>query len=74
MRRYFADSLERDSKKKMIVLTGPRQVGKTTLAKSLIPGSQRPVYLNFDDPTDQRIIQRRSWPLAASFYEPIILL
>jgi len=33
--------------KKMVLLTGPRQVGKTTLAKEMMAIFQHPQYLNW---------------------------
>ena len=35
-----------------VALLGPRQVGKTTLARSLEPGGQAPLYLDLEDPAD----------------------
>lgn len=45
----------------MVFLTGPRQIGKTYLAKQILndtPGSQ---YLNFDDAEDRSLILDRRW-------------
>lgn len=44
--RYLLSQVERDLRRKMVFVAGPRQVGKTTLALSL-PGSE-PGYLNWD--------------------------
>jgi predicted AAA+ superfamily ATPase len=44
--RYLAPQIKRDLLKKMVFVAGPRQVGKTTLARSL-PGAQAG-YLNWD--------------------------
>jgi len=38
----------------MAFLSGPRQVGKTTLAEALLPGAR---YLNYDRPSDARAIK-----------------
>ena len=46
MKRYLDDRIRQDLTQKMVLLTGPRQVGKTTLSRQLVtelPGSQ---YLN----------------------------
>ncbi len=53
-----------DLKKKMIFLGGPRQVGKTTLAQSLIPDyrDEHPAYLNWDSLDDRKKIKERIWP------------
>ena len=43
-RRYSADSVTSDLADRMVFVGGPRQVGKTTLALSLLPrGSDRPL-------------------------------
>lgn len=51
MERYLVSQIKKDLKKKMVVVGGPRQVGKTTLAKSLLSDQQG--YLNWDI-TDHR--------------------
>jgi len=59
--------LQRDRptwRKKMVFLTGPRQVGKTTLSRQLI-AQQGGQYLNYDVPADRTIILHQRWnPLA----------
>jgi predicted AAA+ superfamily ATPase len=44
--RYLLPSVQSDLEEKMVLLGGPRQVGKTTLARSLPGGEQG--YLNWD--------------------------
>lgn len=65
MRRYLYDAVRDDLRKKMVFLTGPRQVGKTFLSKELQREFKGPVYLNNDDVSDIKIIRKRSWPLNA---------
>lgn len=65
MKRYLHDQILRDLKKKMVIITGPRQVGKTYLAKEVMRDFTNPQYLNYDNDHDQRIIKRRSWRLDA---------
>lgn len=62
--RYLSPVLERDLPRKMVLLAGPRQCGKTTLARSLLDG--RGVYLNWDIVKDRAMIRRMSWPKDAS--------
>jgi uncharacterized protein len=62
--RYLAHVLARDLRKKMVLLAGPRQCGKTTLAKSLLDRTGE--YLNWDIQRDRRIIRELAWPKDAS--------
>jgi uncharacterized protein len=62
--RYLTESLQRDLKSKLVLLAGPRQCGKTTLAKSLL--DTRGQYLNWDIARDRKIIRSIGWPKDAS--------
>jgi hypothetical protein len=46
----------------MVFLSGPRQVGKTTLAKSILEGDKG--YLNWDISEDREAILRQELPAA----------
>jgi predicted AAA+ superfamily ATPase len=50
-KRYLFDSIDEDLTEKMVFLSGPRQVGKTTLALKLagISDPRHPAYLSWDD-------------------------
>lgn len=50
----------------MVFLGGPRQVGKTTFAQTLIRGyrDSHPAYLNWDDPEQRDRIMRKDWPVS----------
>jgi uncharacterized protein len=61
MERYLYKDILRDLKRKMVILTGPRQVGKTWLAKELMKEFRNPQYLNFDNMKDSAIIKDQSW-------------
>lgn len=63
MERYLYHPIKKDLQKKMVILTGPRQVGKTSLAKALMPEFKTPQYLNYDNIEDARIINSQSWPV-----------
>jgi uncharacterized protein len=60
MKRYLDDKVRHDLLKKMVFVTGPRQVGKTTLSQMLLrqSGGQ---YLNYDVVEDRAVIARMSW-------------
>lgn len=61
MKRYFSSTILSNLGKKMVLLTGPRQVGKTTLAKELMAGYRRLQYLNWDVADDRRILIGQGW-------------
>ena len=64
MKRYLDDRVQADLAKKMVFLTGPRQVGKTTFSRQLIT-QQGEQYLKYDVPADRAIILHQRWnPLA----------
>jgi len=58
--RYLRPQIERDLSKKMVFVAGPRQVGKTTLARSLDEGDGG--YLNWDVAEHRERILRRELP------------
>ncbi len=58
--RYLAAQVRRDLSRRMVFVAGPRQVGKTTFARSL-PGA-RAGYLNWDVSSDRERILRRRLP------------
>lgn len=60
MRRYLQGQVEADLREKMVFVGGPRQVGKTTLAKSVL--SDQAGYLNWDIPANRERILRRELP------------
>ena len=50
-RRYLFESIDADLAEKMVFISGPRQVGKTTLALQLIGAHdlRHRAYLSWDD-------------------------
>ena len=61
MQRWQQKYIAQDLKRKMVFVTGPRQVGKTTLAKSLKEKWPDLEYLNYDAEKDKLIIHRQEW-------------
>jgi uncharacterized protein len=61
MKRYLTETITRDLERKMVFLIGPRQVGKTTLARQLLAGFSTVQYLNFDTASDRKTITSQSW-------------
>jgi predicted AAA+ superfamily ATPase len=59
MKRYLEGIIKRDLSKKIVLLSGPRQVGKTTLSKQLFESF---AYLSFDAASDRSTIEKEEWP------------
>jgi uncharacterized protein len=60
--RYLSDQVKRDLARKMVFVGGPRQVGKTTLARQIL--GRAPGYLSWDVPEDRTQILGREIPAA----------
>ena len=58
MKRYLEKYILKDLKKKIVLLTGPRQTGKTTLSKMLISDYD---YFNYDSSEDRLSLLEKSW-------------
>jgi hypothetical protein len=56
---------EHEFARKMVVLTGPRQAGKTTLAQAIMEAHPAAQYLNWDVPVDRRILTEQTWSARA---------
>lgn len=62
-KRYLTKHIIDDLSEKMVFVGGPRQVGKTTLAKELVAQQfGRIGYLNWDSRHDRKKIIRAQWP------------
>lgn len=61
MRRQQEQAILRDLAKKMAFIVGPRQAGKTWLAKRIAKYFPQAVYLNYDSSTDRDMIHAGSW-------------
>jgi len=61
MERALSSFIQADLGRKMVFLSGPRQAGKTTLARSLAAAWPDAQILNWDVAEDRRVILRQSW-------------
>ena len=65
--RYLTPFIRKDLEEKMVLLSGPRQVGKTTLALRLLGGDEtNPAYYNWDYPDDQKKPLNLEFPSGAT--------
>lgn len=71
-KRYLTKNIADDLKSKMVFLSGPRQVGKTTLALGLLgsENEKHPAYLNWDSVKNRKQIMAGEIP----DYEKLIVL
>jgi len=63
--RYVESVIIRDLERKMVFLAGPRQSGKTTIAKKLLKGFKQDIetrYLNWDSGEDREKILEERFP------------
>ena len=60
--RYLEDPVRSDLLEKMVFVAGPRQVGKTTLARRVLEGTGGGQYLSWDNRGDRREIRAARWP------------
>jgi len=61
MERQLEFKVLQDLQQKMVFLVGPRQAGKTWLAKRIASKIKDSLYLNYDDLDHREIILERSW-------------
>ncbi len=60
--RYLELPIREDLDAKMVFLAGPRQVGKTTLAKHVLRGWVSGTYLSWDNREDRAAMRAARWP------------
>ncbi|MBF0119285.1 MAG: ATP-binding protein [Desulfobacterales bacterium] len=61
MNRLQKKIILKDIEKKLVFIVGPRQVGKTWLAKDIGKDFNHVIYLNYDNIEDRKIIKNASW-------------
>lgn len=61
MQRYQEKAIIEDLHKKMVFLAGPRQAGKTTLAKKIAEKFNSSLYLTYDRSGDRKIMLEEAW-------------
>ena len=61
MKRAQQDLISKDLTRKMVFVTGPRQVGKTSLALAIAEQQEQSVYLNYDSFSHRDVIRRAAW-------------
>ena len=61
MKRIQKQAILTDLEKKIVLLIGPRQAGKTWLARDIALAFKKSVYLNYDQVQDRDIIHAQSW-------------
>jgi predicted AAA+ superfamily ATPase len=61
MQRAQKTKILQDLEKKMVLLSGPRQAGKTWLAKNIAREFRNSIYLNYDQILDREIMLSQSW-------------
>jgi predicted AAA+ superfamily ATPase len=61
--RYLTEFVYKDLQEKMVFIGGPRQVGKTTFAVSLVANKfKNHAYYNWDNREDRKKILQSTWP------------
>jgi len=58
MKRHITAQIKKDLPKKIILITGPRQCGKTTLSQML---SENYAYYNYDSDEDRIALTKKAW-------------
>lgn len=65
--RYLKNHIMDDLTKKMVFLAGPRQVGKTTLAKQILSEVDRSEYYLWDNREDRQNMLAARWPAEETY-------
>jgi len=60
--RYLDSLIQQDLEEKMVFIGGPRQVGKTILAREIAKGWKTTSYFNWDQRNHRQFILQEQWP------------
>ena len=60
--RYLETSIVQDLESKMVFVAGPRQVGKTTVARHVLRAWKAGTYLAWDNREDRAVMRAARWP------------
>ena len=58
LKRSLEPFIQKRLKEKIVLITGPRQCGKTTLSKTLTSSFD---YFNYDNAEDRAVLLQKSW-------------
>ncbi len=61
MKRSQQEIIVKDLTEKMVFITGPRQVGKTSLALAISDNFEKSLYLNYDNFPHREVIRNAAW-------------
>ncbi len=70
LERYIEKAVKADLERKMVFIAGPRQAGKTTLAKRILAENGEDIttrYLNWDAGEDREMILREQFPAGPGY-------
>jgi predicted AAA+ superfamily ATPase len=59
--RYLRSFIQKDLNKKMVFIGGPRQCGKTTLAKDVLSQYSQGLYMNWDLDEHRQMLLKKQW-------------
>lgn len=75
IKRYLAEKISQDlENKKILIIYGPRQVGKTTLAKTFLESEPASLYLNGDFVDDRERLKEPSHQMTEQFKDAKLLV
>ncbi|MBN2342861.1 MAG: ATP-binding protein [Deltaproteobacteria bacterium] len=61
MKREIFNKIVSDLQRKIVFLSGPRQVGKTYLSRNIMSKFEKPRYLNYDNLLERKVVLGQGW-------------